>query len=216
MVIVIANEKGGTGKTTTAITLAALLAGQGRPVTVVDTDTDREGRRGQSSALRRGRRALAIHEQVAIVGLDRLDALAGLRRMPGDVIVDTPPASAADAVVKEALRIADLVVIPCGDSRDEMETTVGFIRDAVLPTGANYRVVLTRVDPRSAHLAGQVLTQLRRHGVAVFKTVVRQYVAYRDADWAGSTVPDHPSPASQAAADDYRALLAEVQAHAHR
>jgi chromosome partitioning protein len=214
VVIVIANEKGGTGKTTTAITFAALLAGQGRPVTVLDTDTDREGRRGQSSALRRGKRALAGYEQVAVVALDRLESLPVFRRLPGEVIVDTPPASAADAVVKEAMRIADLVVIPCGDARDEMETTVGFIRDAVVPTGAQYRVVLTRIDPRSTHIAAQVLAHLRRQGIPVFRTVIRQYVAYRDSDWAGDTVADHPSAAAQAAAEDYRALLSEVQSHA--
>lgn len=39
MVILIASEKGGSGKTTISITLAAMLAGYGRDVLLLDTDT---------------------------------------------------------------------------------------------------------------------------------------------------------------------------------
>jgi len=39
MVILIASEKGGSGKTTIAITIAAMLAGNGRDVLLLDTDT---------------------------------------------------------------------------------------------------------------------------------------------------------------------------------
>src|SRR6202453_4184573 len=38
MVIVVVNQKGGVGKTTTAVNIAAILAGEGRRVLVVDTD----------------------------------------------------------------------------------------------------------------------------------------------------------------------------------
>jgi len=101
--IVISNVKGGVGKTTTSVYLAAVAAESGwDPVTLVDAD------RQASSA--------EWFEQRPVEGVDLLEAPSErtVSRAMGEngamVVVDTPPGD--ERIVRAALERADAVVIP--------------------------------------------------------------------------------------------------------
>ena len=103
MRIVVASLKGGVGKTTTAIYLAAVAAARHREVIVVDADP-------QGSA------AIWL-EQRPIPGVEVLEAPSErlLDRSLGQdgevvVIVDTPPAS--ERLASAALTRADVAIVP--------------------------------------------------------------------------------------------------------
>ena len=102
MNIVVANLKGGVGKTTAAVYLAAAAVARGHePVVLVDAD------RQASSAV--------WLEERAIEGVDVVEAPSErtlTRAMKGDgvVVVDTPPGD--ERLVQSALAAADAVVIP--------------------------------------------------------------------------------------------------------
>lgn len=107
MIAVIAALKGGVGKTTTAVYLAAAASGGRRPVTLVDADPQ------ASSA---DWLEVAEDEQLATVSLveaptDRLLLKSLDRLAPDDIaIVDTPPGH--ERLLVKAAERADFVVIP--------------------------------------------------------------------------------------------------------
>jgi chromosome partitioning protein len=101
--IVVANVKGGVGKTTTAVYLAAVAVERGyEPVTVVDAD------RQASSAV--------WLEERPVGGVDVVEApsertlLRAMGQRNGLVLVDTPPGD--ERLVRAAIDAADSVVIP--------------------------------------------------------------------------------------------------------
>jgi chromosome partitioning protein len=102
MNIVVGNVKGGVGKTTTAVYLAAAAAARGREVLLVDSDP-------QGSAAE-------WLEQSPIGGVELVEAPSErtvVRALAGTddvVVVDTPPGD--ERIVRAALRRADVVVIP--------------------------------------------------------------------------------------------------------
>jgi chromosome partitioning protein len=127
--IVISNLKGGVGKTTTAVYLAAAAAENSGPVVLVDSD------RQASSA--------EWFEERPIEGVELVEApsertvtRAMARR--GTIIVDTPPGD--ERIVRSALERADAVVIPTRAGGVEPTRVVATID--MLPRDARYGLVV--------------------------------------------------------------------------
>jgi chromosome partitioning protein len=119
--IVFANEKGGTGKSTTAVHVAVALAAQGRRVAVIDLDT----RQRTMVRYLENRAATARREQASLVtprfevfdpdrNADILGQIEALGEDAEFVIVDTPGRD--DAYAMKAVTHADTLVTPINDS----------------------------------------------------------------------------------------------------
>ena len=107
MIVVSAAIKGGVGKTTTSVYLAALAADGDRPVTLVDADPQASAAEWVEEATD----AQLQHLEVVEAPTERLLAKALDRVVPGEVaIVDTPPAH--EQMLAKALARASAVVIP--------------------------------------------------------------------------------------------------------
>lgn len=123
-IIVVGNEKGGSGKSTTAMHLIVALLGSGRSVASIDLDVRQrsltrylDNRKAQAEA---SSRRLAMPEHVDIDGCGEAAAealTAALRRLTAVhdvIIVDTPGNDSALNRVGHAL--ADTLITPINDS----------------------------------------------------------------------------------------------------
>jgi chromosome partitioning protein len=102
MNVVVTNLKGGVGKTTTAVYLAAVAAAKGYEVLLIDAD------RQASSAEWLEERPI---EGVTVVEAPSERTLArAMSRHEGMAVVDTPPGD--ERLVQSAINSADAVVVP--------------------------------------------------------------------------------------------------------
>lgn len=150
-VVVVANQKGGAGKTTVTRNLAVAA---GDDVAIVDRDPQ-----GSVTAWWNRRKA----ETPALVPMagslaDTLDALrdAGARL----VFIDTPPA--ANAELADIIGVADLVVIPVRPSPDDLDA-VGPTLDLIAAARKPFVFVLTQATART-RLALEAVPELAQHG----------------------------------------------------
>lgn len=138
-VITIAQQKGGSGKTTLAVNLAVEFLKRGQRVAILDTDP-------QGSL---GRWFLARRDGAGVEGMEFSTASAWgvsyecekLRKTNDIVIVDTPPK--VDADLRPALREADLVLIPVASSHVDLWAVDGVL-DLIAREGRAALVVLNR------------------------------------------------------------------------
>jgi chromosome partitioning protein len=154
-VISIAQRKGGVGKTTLAVCLAAELTARGRDVALVDSDP-------QGSACRwaePGNLDFPVHE--IVLGEESVVPWAKeVHRISADyLVIDTAP---NDRAVGASSAISDLVLVPCTPSGLDLDATTRALEivDAVRvrPDGSpSVILVPNRVDRRT--LEGQQLVE---------------------------------------------------------
>ena len=117
-VIVVANPKGGVGKSTLATQISGYLASQGKKVTLGDLD------RQQSS--RQWLDARPAHlARIEPWEISR-DAIARPAKGATDAVIDTPAGLHGNRL-EAAMRVADLVIVPLQPSLFDMQATHAFI-----------------------------------------------------------------------------------------
>jgi chromosome partitioning protein len=139
-VLCVAQQKGGSGKTTIAANLAVEFRRRGLKVALLDTDP-------QGSL---GRWFMARRQRLGEAGMEFSTASAWgvgyecekLKKVADIVIVDTPPK--VDADLRPALREADLVIVPVSASMVDLWATDG-VFDLIGREGRRAVIVLNRV-----------------------------------------------------------------------
>jgi chromosome partitioning protein len=200
VVITVAQQKGGAGKTTVAANLAAALAAD-RRVAVLDIDPQRSLARWH--ALRAAGKAVPVtFSDTSGWRLAReIDRLRGTHDV---LIVDSPPQLDTDA--RLAIRAADLVLVPVQPSPPDLWAAQGTLALADGERRAA-RILLNRA-PASGRLRAAVEAEIAAAGHDTFASVLGNRAAFAAAFAQGKGVTE-TSPRSTAAAE-LRSLLAEL------
>lgn len=182
-VVAIIAQKGGTGKTTLAVSLAVAAARAGLMVAVVDLDP-------QASACNWADRRDADFPVVVSAQSTRLDhILSAAKEKAADLLlIDTPPR--AEQAALAAARAADLILIPCRPAIYDLETvstTIELIRFAGEKTTA---IVLNGVPPRGPkrEQASEILESM---GLNVCPMVFGHRVAFDHAGALGLNAQEY-------------------------
>ncbi len=206
--ILIANTKGGCGKTTLTSTLAGALAQRGRKVALIDCDPQ------QSSMAWVAQRPAHLPPVAAISCADPAHGLAAgfTLRIPPDaavVLIDTPAGMRAHEL-GQLSRNAHVLLVPIVPSALDLRATLGFIdKLRALPefrTGSlRTALVINRIKERTVS-AREMDTTLSRLTQAALARVRDSQVYVRAAS-EGRSIFDDTSSATREHRADWQALL---------
>ena len=203
-VITVAQQKGGSGKTTLAVNIAVECARRGMRVAVLDTDpqgslgrwfmTRREGKGDEAGLEFSTSSAWGVSYEC-----EKLKKLADL------VIVDTPPK--VDADLRPAMRESDLVLVPVATSHVDLWATEGVL-DLAGREGKRAWIVMNRMR-MGTRLADDVARAAGDLTAGVMKAQLANRVVYAETLGLGMGVVE----ANHAAArKEVRTLTDEVLA----
>jgi chromosome partitioning protein len=206
--LVLAGQKGGVGKTTVALCLAAEAVHRGLRVLLVDADPQGSARTWGDVAAEAGRPAPTLVAMGATMHRD--GQLAQLARGYDLTLVDCPPRHGE--IQRSALLCADLVILPCGPSAVDawaLSASLELVQEArALAPALRAHVLITRKQGRTA-LGKGARAVLAASGLPVLTTELGYRIAYQEALAAGQGVTTY-APRDPAAAEA-RALLDEVR-----
>jgi chromosome partitioning protein len=205
--IAMASAKGGCGKTTLAVLIAAELALEGYRVALLDSDLNQH--------------ASAFDAKASIPGfgvvplIDEANVLGALRKAEAEndvVIIDLPGGSSTLAL--KALQRSSFVLIPCQaslpDARDANKT-VAQIDDAQELTRARIAraLIWTRLSSAfESRAARHVRQSVEGQDLPMFATALMERAAFREFHLTG-LVPRQVDPKSPAAVN-VQAITAEL------
>jgi chromosome partitioning protein len=189
--ISILGQKGGTGKTTTALALAVAASQAGRTVAVIDLDP-------QTTATNWADRRKA-DDGLTVVScqVSRLRFVLNAAKNEGaDIAVIDTPAKSSEAGI-EAARSANMVFVPVRPQIYDLETLPS-IRDILRLAGEPSSFVVINSAPIQGkrHLEAQEVA--KSLGFAVCPIVLYLRAAYGDAPTTGQTVTEY-EPGGKAA-----------------
>jgi chromosome partitioning protein len=193
MIITITALKGGVGKTTTSIHLAAYLQ-ENAPTLLIDADRNR-------SAL-----VWSREDKLPFTVASQAGATAIIGKYT-HIITDTQARPEKDEL-QDLVASSDLLIVPTTPNHLDIDTTIKSV-ELLESLGAKYKVLLTQVDSRTktGRNAKQILEEAK---VPMFKTDIPLLVAFERSSSRGVIIRDYNDPRAQFGWTKYQAVGKEI------
>ncbi|MCL2876797.1 MAG: ParA family protein [Betaproteobacteria bacterium] len=197
--ILVANPKGGAGKTTLATNLAGYFANLGRQTTLCDLDR-------QQSALR----WMAFRDPALppVTGYYAGNQISLALPREADWVVVDAPAGLQGYKLSDYLRAVDKVLVPLVPSVFDMAATEDFLnamRNEIPGRRGKVGIVAMRVDPRTR--AAGMLEEFLKHFDIPIVAYLRNTQNYVNVAAAGATIFDPPRARHRRDAEQWVPLI---------
>jgi chromosome partitioning protein len=205
MIIAIANSKGGVGKSTLAVHLAAWLFEQGHTVTLADCDTQHSSSEWIKEAVPR------INTVKLSTAEEIFDLLPELAREADFVVADGPGSNTE--ISRSLLLRAQFAIVPCKASILEIralaQATKALKHAQSVRKGRPPAVIVLSMVGKNYRLSKDMKDAASQLGLRMAKTALTLRQIYADAPGQASLVW-HMGARGREAAHEIRALFSEV------
>jgi chromosome partitioning protein len=193
--ILVANPKGGSGKTTLSVNLAGYLASRGERVAILDLDRQKSASHW-----------LAMRD----AALPAIELLREGQKGDGDWLVIDSPAGLHGKNLERALKLAHKVAVPIAPSLFDIRASQEFLaalhaEKAVRKGKSFVGVVGMRIDPRTR--AGVTLEQYMAQQDLPVLAHLRNTQHYVNAAFEGKSLFDLPHHVAERDIEQWRALI---------
>jgi chromosome partitioning protein len=193
MLIAITALKGGVGKTTTAIHLAAYFQDKADTL-LIDADKNR-------SAL-----VWSKEDKLPFYVASQAGATSMVSKYT-HIVTDTQ-ARPEPEELEDLAYGSDLLIIPTTPNHLDIDTTLKTI-ELMNSWKANFKVLLTMVDPRTKN-GREARKTLEEAKIPMFKTDIPRLVAFERSPFRGVVVKDYPDPRARIGWSRYRSVGKEI------
>jgi chromosome partitioning protein len=202
--IAVANQKGGQGKSTLTLAIAALIEESSGRVLVADADP--QGTASDLAASAVDGLPFEVHTAQRPADIERLREVRGF----DTILIDCPGNLTDTPLLAEVLAIADYAIIPVVPEAASVRPTLR-TAEVIRGNGVPARVLINLADPmKGSAPVADMQAVLDTAGVPYFRTSVRRYSAYPNSQQEGVPITAYRGGKWQAALDDLSRVHGEL------